>query len=104
MSFANLIEALIKEAQERGQFDNLPGKGKPIDLTDYFNTPEDIRVAQSVLKNAGMIPAEVDLLQEIAILNETLKTMKDNTEIKKLHKMLKDKQLQLNLLLERRKR
>lgn len=41
---------MIKKAQERGEFDNLQGKGKPIDLTEYFEMPEDIRVAQSMLK------------------------------------------------------
>jgi hypothetical protein len=25
------------------RFSNLPGQGKPIDLTDYLNTPEDVR-------------------------------------------------------------
>jgi hypothetical protein len=44
MSFDKNVESLIKEAQARGEFDNLPGKGKPIDLTEYFNTPEDVRV------------------------------------------------------------
>ena len=56
MSFDEVIEAQIREAQARGDFDNLPGKGKPIDLTEYFNTPEDVRVVQTMLKNAGMVP------------------------------------------------
>ena len=53
MSFDKIVEELIKKAQERGEFDNLPGKGKPIDLSAYFEMPEDVRVAHSVLKNAG---------------------------------------------------
>ena len=53
MSFDRIVEAIIKEAMERGEFDDLPGKGKPIDLTEYFETPEDVRMANSVLKNAG---------------------------------------------------
>ena len=40
MSFDKIVESLIKEAQERGEFDNLPGKGKPIDLSAYFETPK----------------------------------------------------------------
>jgi len=54
MSFDKIVEALIRGAQERGAFDNLPGKGKPVDLTGHFEVPEDIRVTQLVLKNAGM--------------------------------------------------
>jgi hypothetical protein len=66
MSFDKIVESLIKEAQERGEFDNLPGKGKPIDLTSYFETPEEVRLAQSILKNAGMTSPEVQILKEIA--------------------------------------
>ncbi len=104
MSFDETIESLIKEAQARGEFDNLPGKGKPVNLTEYFNTPEDIRVAQAMLKNAGMVPVEIELLQEIAALKEILVTTGDEFEKEKARKVLKEKQLQFNLLLERRKR
>jgi len=104
MSFDETIEALIKEAQARGEFDNLPGKGKPLDLTEYFNTPEDVRVAQAMLKNAGMVPVEIDLLQEIASLKTSLTSTKNDAEINSIRKLIKEKQLQFDLLLERRKR
>ena len=32
MSFEGIVEAILKEAQERGEFDNLPGKGKRSNL------------------------------------------------------------------------
>jgi hypothetical protein len=41
MSLEKSVEAIIKEAQARGDFDNLKGKGKPIDLSACFETPED---------------------------------------------------------------
>ena len=44
MSFDRMVEAMIKEAMERGEFDNLPGKGQPIDLTEYFEMPEEVRL------------------------------------------------------------
>ena len=103
MSFDEVIEAQIREAQARGDFDNLPGKGKPIDLTEYFNTPEDVRVVQTMLKNAGMVPVEIDLLQGIAALKESLNSTTDEAKISKIKILLKDKQLQFNLLIERRK-
>jgi hypothetical protein len=104
MSFEKIVEALIKEAQTLGKFDNLPGEGKPIDLTEYFNTPEDVRVAQAMLKNPGMVPVEIELLQEIAVLKESLDSVKDEAGSAKRRKLLEEKQLQFNLLLERRKR
>ena len=104
MSFDKIVEALIKEAQERGEFDNLPGKGKPIDLTTYFETPEEVRLAQSVLKNAGMTPPEVQLLQEIAGLKQMQEAVPDEAKKQEIRKRIEQKQLEFNLMMERQKR
>ena len=77
MNLDKIVEEMIKKAQERGEFDDLPGKGKPIDLIEYFEMPEDVRVAQAMLKNAGMTSREVDLLKEIAQLRELLAQVVD---------------------------
>jgi hypothetical protein len=103
MSFDKIVEALIKEAQERGEFDNMPGKGKPIDLTSYFETPEEVRLAQSVLKNAGITSPEVLLLQEIAELRQLQEALTDQTKKLEIWKKLQQKQIELNLMLERQK-
>src|SRR5215510_8852812 len=63
-----LIEEIIREAMEKGEFDDLPGKGKPLDLDAYFATPEDVRLGYSVLKSAGCLPVEVELQNEIESL------------------------------------
>jgi hypothetical protein len=104
MNLDKLVEAAIKEAQERGEFDNLPGKGKPIDLTAYFETPEDIRVAYSVLKNAGMTSLEVDLLKEIAELKQVQAAMVDEKKKKEISKEIEKKQVEFSLILERQRR
>ena len=49
MSFDRIVEAIVKDAMERGEFDNLLGRGKPIDLTEYFDTPEEVRLANAML-------------------------------------------------------
>lgn len=102
MNFDQIVESLIKEAQARGEFDNLPGRGKPIDLTEYFSTPEDVRVAQTLLKNSGFVPIEIELLQDIAALKEKISVSISGPELQQLHKTMKEKQLELNILLERR--
>lgn len=104
MEFDKIVESIIQEAMARGEFENLPGQGKPIDLTEYFNTPEDVRVAQAMLRNAGMVPVEIDLLHEIAMLKELKISAENDNEKDKIHKLLVEKQLQFNLLIERRKR
>ena len=104
MSFDKLVEEKIKQAQERGEFDNLPGKGKPIDLTAYFETPEDVRLAQSVLKNGGFTSREVELLNEIAALKETLAADSDETKKREIQKQIREKQIEFNIMMERMNR
>ena len=102
MSFEKAVEAIIREAQARGDFENLPGEGKPIDLTDYFSTPEDVRVAGAMLKNAGMVPVEIELLQEISTLKDLIGKLVDEDQKNKYKKELREKQLQFSLMMERR--
>ncbi|MGE5463258.1 MAG: DUF1992 domain-containing protein [Syntrophothermus sp.] len=104
MSFDRIVEALIKEAQERGEFDNLPGKGKPIDLSSYFEMPEEVRLAQSMLKNAGMTSPEVQLLKEIAELRQLHEAVTDGTKKQEIRKQIQQKQIEFNLMMERQKR
>ena len=104
MNFDKLVESMIKEAQERGEFDNLPGQGKPIDLTAYFDTPEDVRVAQSILKNAGMTSREVDLLKEVAELKKLLPSILDDKKKVEIQKEIEKKQIEFSLMMERQAR
>jgi hypothetical protein len=104
MNLDQLVETLIKEAQARGEFDNLPGKGRPIDLSAYFDTPEEVRNAYAMLKNAGMVPAEIELLQEIAALKERLIQTGEAGERNSIQREIRGKQLQFDLLMERQKR
>ena len=104
MSLGKFIEEQIRKAIEAGEFDNLEGAGKPLDLNDYFNTPEDVRMGYSVLKSAKIVPEEVDRLKEIGEIREKIKTLNDEDEKCKLTKILNEKNLALTLLLERNKR
>ena len=104
MSIEKAVEAIIREAQERGDFDNLKGKGQPIDLNAYFETPEDLRLAYSALKNAGVVSAEVELLQEIAALKERLTITYEESQRSHIKKLIQDKQMQFNIMMERQKK
>ena len=63
-----IVEAKIVEAQEAGEFDDLPGTGKPLDLAADRLVPEDVRAAYRILKNAGYLPAELLERKEAADL------------------------------------
>ena len=71
-NFDAIAERRIREAQERGEFDNLPGSGAPLALDDDPLVPEDLRVAYRLLKNAGFIPPELAAHREIRDLEQLL--------------------------------
>jgi len=70
--FALLVEQRISEAMARGDFDNLPGAGKPLQLDDDTLVPEEERVAFRIMKNAGYLPSEVERFAEVERLLATL--------------------------------
>lgn len=100
MNFDRLIEEKLREAMANGEFDNLAGKGKPIDLSAYFATPEDLRLGYSILKSANVIPQEMSLLKEIESLKEKLATCKNSSEQQRLKQEIDDKTLKFNLLFD----
>jgi len=55
-----IAERKIAEAIAQGEFDDLPGAGKPLDLEEDPLVPEDQRMANRILKNAGFVPREVE--------------------------------------------
>jgi hypothetical protein len=66
--FELLAEKKILEAASRGELDDLPGAGRPLDLEDDALVPEDLRMASRILKNAGMDRAPVT--QRLRILDK----------------------------------
>ena len=100
----NSIDEIIRNAMERGEFDNLSNKGKKLNLDEYFDTPEEVRLAYSILKDANFLPEEVGLLKEIFEIQERLKTTTE-TEIRHaLIQEIETRQLKYNLLVEQLKR
>ena len=104
MSIESAIEQKIKEAMARGEFDGLKGHGKPLDLDAYFNTPEDLRMAYSILKSNNFVPEEVEIMKEIAALQEDLDATGDEARKASLTKRLHERRLTLSLLLDKRRR
>src|SRR5262249_41552400 len=73
----SLVEQRIREAQEKGEFDDLPGAGAPLELEDDALVPEELRVAYRLLKNAGFVPPELEACGEIRQLEQLLRTVED---------------------------
>ena len=94
-------EQRILEAQRNGEFDDLPGKGKPLELEDLSWVPEELRIGYMVLKNAHVLPPEAELLKDIHILEDLLKHVEDEGERKALAKSIQWKVIRLDLLKRR---
>ncbi len=60
-----LAEQQIRDAQIRGEFENLPGSGEPLTLEDDALIPEELRAAYRLLKNAGYLPPELEYCREL---------------------------------------
>ncbi len=61
----SLIDQKIREAMEQGEFDDLPGKGKPVDTSENpFEDPE-LRLAHRMLRNAGFAPSWIEERKDI---------------------------------------
>lgn len=84
-----LVEARISDAQARGEFDNLPGAGQPLLLTDDTLVPEELRAAYRLLKNAGYLPPTIQLRREIAEVEQLLQMADDETECQSLNRRLR---------------
>lgn len=63
--FESPIDKIIREAREKGAFENLPGKGKPVQWEDESQVPEDQRLAHRVIKNSGFTLDWIDLGKEL---------------------------------------
>lgn len=71
------IEAKLADAARRGEFDGLPGAGKPLELDDDRDVPDELRMAFRVMKNAGYVPEAVRLRGEIASAEALLRAADD---------------------------
>jgi hypothetical protein len=104
MSLEKIIEEKIQEAMANGEFDNLEGAGKPLNLDEYFAAPADVRVGYSLLKSNKFVPPEIELLKEIGDLKAKLGASGNGENEAQLVKLLNEKTLALNIILERNKR
>ena len=79
--FEKIVEERIRKAQQRGLFDNLAGRGKPLPKDVIGDTvSEDLRLSYRILKNADCLPPEVEVQREIRRTEDLLAGMADTAE------------------------
>lgn len=69
--FEAIVEQRIKQAQQNGELDNLPGQGQPLPHGD-IDFSNELRLAHKILKNAGFLPPEVELRRDITAMEQLL--------------------------------
>ncbi len=105
--FAIIAENKIREAMLKGEFEDLPGQGKPLQVDDLSRVPEELRASYIILKNSGVLPEEMQLQKEIMnlqnLINCCYEDQTDDGEIKSLKKKLNEKMLRYDMIMEKRK-
>ncbi|MFL5812945.1 MAG: DUF1992 domain-containing protein [Bdellovibrionia bacterium] len=104
--FWRTAEQKIREAMERGEFDNLPGKGKPLKLSErnpYI--ARDQQIVQDMLKDSHLVPEEVNLMRRVERLQQRLEKESDKLseiETRAIRKQITNLQIEIQIKLERR--
>jgi hypothetical protein len=98
----DIIKQWVERVEKTGELRSSPQFGKPFDFNDgYSETPEELRAAYKILKNAGYVPAEVELLRQLATLKDQLAAAQSDDERKQLQKKLAEMQQKVALMLDR---
>ena len=91
-----LVEQRISAAAARGELDNLPGAGEPLEFDDDALVPDEVRVANRIMKNAGFVPPAVEHLRALRDLQHEAGSTEDPSTRRKLQA----KMLALDMALE----
>lgn len=86
--FEKIVEERIRQSQKKGEFDNLLGAGKPLEIEDISCIPKDLRLAYKMLKNADCVPPEIEIKKEIRSTEALLENLTDEKQKYKTLKKL----------------
>jgi hypothetical protein len=70
-TWESVTERIIREAQERGEFDHLPGHGRPL-VVDQNPYAGDMALAFHLLRNARIAPPWIEADKEVRRLRDTI--------------------------------
>lgn len=63
------IGQALRDSEASGELRSAPSFGRPLHFGDgYAETPTELRLGMKILKDAGVVPPEVELMQRIAAL------------------------------------
>jgi hypothetical protein len=97
------IGRAIAESEASGELRSAPSYGRPLSFGDgYDETPAELRMPMKILKDAGIVPPEVEVMREIAAMQATLDALpEDDAAAPALRRRLADLRQALALRLEK---
>lgn len=96
------IGRALAESEASGELRSAPSFGKPLGFGDgYDETPDELKMPMKILKDAGVVPAEVEALQRLAALREAAAAASTPDEAQRLLREASDLQQAIALRLER---
>ena len=101
-ALAQIAEMKMREAIKNGELDNLPGKGKPLEIDNMSFIPAELRMAYRIIKNSGLVPVEVSLNKDMDTLKKKIEESTDEKERKFLKRKLMELGVRYKILMEKR--
>jgi hypothetical protein len=95
------IARYLADAQVAGELSKAESYGKPQpEIEGWFETPEALRMPFKILKDAGVLPREIEMFRERAELAQRLRASTSPEEQRELHQKLVDLEQVIALRLE----
>ena len=96
------IGQVLRESEASGELRNAPSWGRPM-APDWAweQTPDALKMPMKILKDAGVVPPEVELMRQIAALQAQLEAVSDEATARPLQARVQEMRQALALRLER---
>ena len=95
------IGQALRDSEASGELRAAPSFGKPLNFGDgYDETPAELRMGMKLLKDAGVLPPEVEMMQHIAVVQQQADTAPDEAEARALRQRVAELRQHLALRLE----
>jgi hypothetical protein len=96
------IGECVSQAVASGELQNSAAWGRPLPDDGYFDAPPELRLAFKVLRNAGHVPPEVELMQDLQRWRDRLATLDAaSADARALRERIAERELLLRLRVER---
>ena len=91
----------LREAELNGELRSAKGYGEPLIATEGWDeTPDELRMPFKILKDAGVVPPEIEMLKQRTLLREQVASCQDPAKVVLLKQKLSALELSISLRLE----